>query len=88
MDGIKIDKAFVNALATGAQVNAIVPHIIGIAHELGLAMVAEGVEYEAQAGYLRERGVQFAQGWLYAKAMPADEFLRYLEREAARTRET
>ncbi|MEI7293213.1 EAL domain-containing protein [Paraburkholderia tropica] len=79
VDGIKIDKAFVNALATGAEVNAIVPHIIGIAHELGLMMIAEGVEVEQQAEYLRERGVQFAQGWLYAKAMPAAEFARWVE---------
>ncbi|WP_310631228.1 EAL domain-containing protein [Paraburkholderia sp.] len=79
VDGIKIDKAFVNALATGAEVNAIVPHIIGIAHELGLTMIAEGVEVEQQAEYLRERGVQYAQGWLYAKAMPAADFVRWVE---------
>jgi sensor c-di-GMP phosphodiesterase-like protein len=85
VDGIKIDKSFVNALATGAEVNAIVPHIIGIAHELGLSMVAEGVESEAQADYLRERGVQFAQGWLYAKAMPAAQFVQWLERAGAGT---
>ncbi|MEX3915236.1 EAL domain-containing protein [Paraburkholderia sp. BR10872] len=88
VDGIKIDRSFLLSLASGEEMNKIVPHIIEMARSLDLLMVAEGVETEAQAQYLRERGVQFAQGWLYAKAMPADEFLRYLEREAARTRET
>jgi len=86
VDGIKIDKTFIPSLASGEETNKIVPHIIEMARSLDLAMVAEGVETEAQAGYLRERGVQYAQGWLYAKAMPADEFLRYLAREAQMAR--
>lgn len=85
VDGIKIDQSFVNALTSGSEVNAIVPHIIGIAHELKLAMVAEGVESEAQAVYLREHGVEFAQGWLYAKAMPATEFIHWIEENAVKT---
>ncbi|MEM5314514.1 EAL domain-containing protein [Paraburkholderia sp. JHI869] len=85
-DGIKIDRSFIRSLASGEEINKIVPHVIEMARSLDLMMIAEGVETKAQAQYLRERGVQFAQGWLYAKAMPADEFLRYLEREAARTR--
>ncbi|WP_322029393.1 EAL domain-containing protein [Paraburkholderia sp. J76] len=86
VDGIKIDRSFIRSLARGEEMNKIVPHVIDMARSLDLLMVAEGVETEAQARYLRERGVQYAQGWLYAKAMPADEFLRYLEQEAALTR--
>ncbi|CAD6556880.1 putative cyclic di-GMP phosphodiesterase PdeB [Paraburkholderia hiiakae] len=85
VDGIKIDRSFIRSFASDEDMNKIVPHVIDMARSLDLLMVAEGVETEAQAQYLRERGVQYAQGWLYAKAMPADEFLRYLEREAART---
>lgn len=43
-----------------------------------LQMVAEGVETEQQADYLREQGVQIAQGFLYARPMDADEFRRFL----------
>jgi sensor c-di-GMP phosphodiesterase-like protein len=81
VDGIKIDKSFIRSFASGEEMNKIVPHVIDMARSLDLAMVAEGVETEEQASYLRERGVQYAQGWLYAKAMPAEDFLRYLERE-------
>ncbi|MEM5327123.1 EAL domain-containing protein [Paraburkholderia sp. JHI2823] len=83
VDGIKIERSFIGPLPDGEELNKIVPHIIEMARSLGLAIVAEGVETEAQAHYLRERGVQYAQGWRYAKAMPPDEFLHYLEREAA-----
>jgi sensor c-di-GMP phosphodiesterase-like protein len=84
VDGIKIDRSFIRSIANGDEVNKIVPHVIEMARSLDLTMVAEGVETEAQARYLRAAGVQYAQGWLYAAAMPAAEFRRYLEREAAR----
>jgi sensor c-di-GMP phosphodiesterase-like protein len=51
-----------------------------MAHKLGLKVIAEGVETETQAAFLLKEGCEEAQGFLYSKPLPADEFARYLER--------
>ena len=74
LDALKIDKSFVDAIAKDAAISVVTSHIIDMAHGLGFHIVAEGVETPEQEDYLRGAGVQFAQGWLYSKPLPAREF--------------
>ena len=64
---IKIDRAFVRDLETSSEDQAIVAAIMALAGSLGLAVVAEGVETEAQLAILRRHGCQYAQGYLFAR---------------------
>jgi len=75
VDCIKIDKSFVSAIGTQSVRGHVVAHIIDMARDVGLAVIAEGVETQEQAAYLAARGVQYAQGWLFGKAAPMREFV-------------
>ncbi|MDR6615529.1 MULTISPECIES: EAL domain-containing protein [Klebsiella] len=75
VDTLKIDKSFVDTL----EYELLTPHIIEMAKALNLATVAEGVETESQRDWLRMHGVQYAQGWLYSKALPKETFILWAE---------
>ncbi|HBT0133157.1 TPA: EAL domain-containing protein, partial [Klebsiella pneumoniae] len=78
VDILKIDKTFVDTLTTNNTSHLIAEHIIEMARGLRLKTIAEGVETPEQVSWLYKRGVQYCQGWLFAKAMPAREFMQWL----------
>ncbi len=77
-DYLKIDKAFIDAIGTESVTAGLVDTIVQMANRLKLVTVAEGVETPAQLSYLRGLKVSRVQGWLFSKALPADQFLAFV----------
>ena len=75
---LKIDQAFVRTIDEQTVSRPVLDTIIALAHSLNLPLVAEGVETTTQRDYLAARGVQNAQGYLFARPMPIAEFERWL----------
>jgi diguanylate cyclase (GGDEF)-like protein/PAS domain S-box-containing protein len=80
---LKIDKSFMDGIPDDASDVAISRAIIGLAQSLGMTLIAEGVETDAQLAFLRQYGCGTYQGWLFAKAMPAAELSALLTAESA-----
>ncbi|MDP9436285.1 MAG: EAL domain-containing protein [Actinomycetota bacterium] len=80
VDVLKIDRSFVGRMENGEQDRTVVQATIAMAHALGLVIVAEGVESEAQDRYLDALGCDLQQGYLHARPMPADEVLRWVRK--------
>jgi diguanylate cyclase (GGDEF)-like protein/PAS domain S-box-containing protein len=77
VDELKIDRRFVAGLGLRAEDEALVRAVLALAADLGLRVVAEGVETQEQAAMLLENGCQMAQGLLYGSAVPLDQVSPY-----------
>ena len=78
LNTLKIDKAFIDDIAKSSVDRHMAAAIINIAHNLGLKVVAEGVEEEAQLNILRRYDCEMLQGFLYSKPLNADRFEKLL----------
>ena len=78
IDTLKIDKEFIGDLTRDADDEAITSAVIAMAHSLGLNVVAEGVETEAQVQFLRDHGCDEIQGYWLARPLDADECLTFM----------
>jgi EAL domain-containing protein (putative c-di-GMP-specific phosphodiesterase class I) len=78
IDVLKIDQSFVRGLHSSSEDAAITSATIAMARQLGLRVVAEGVEEQVQMDFLREHGCREYQGFLFSPAVPADDFASLL----------
>ena len=85
-DRLKIDRAFVASLGTTGTTGAIIQSIVTLGHALGMKVLAEGVETNEQRVLLRLAGCDEMQGFLFAKALPAEAIDKILARPSARAR--
>ena len=77
-DILKIDKSFTSAIGIDSVNSTVTDMIIALAHRLEIVTIAEGVETQEQAEYLRDHGVGILQGFRYARPMPINEFPQWL----------
>ncbi|MGO4707369.1 putative bifunctional diguanylate cyclase/phosphodiesterase [Microvirga sp. 2MCAF38] len=83
IDQIKIDRSFISELTSNDDDNAIVRAMLSLARSLGIETVAEGLENEAQLRCLQMLGCEYAQGFYFGRAIPADEAEAYFRAHRA-----
>ena len=87
VDIIKIDKMFIDTIGLDDNSTTIVDSMVELADNLGMGIIAEGVEMEEQVERLLELGVTAAQGYYYAAPMPASDYIAFAERVEEEERE-
>ena len=82
LDRLKVDRSFVNEITPGKSA-FIAETIVTLGNKLGLSTIAEGVEKREQASYMLKLGCDEAQGYLFAKPMPFDQLLVFLDEQTS-----
>ena len=80
IDTLKIDKSFVDGIPRDGDSTAIVVATMQLAHNLGMRSLAEGIETEVQAEWLRQRGCQYGQGYYFSRPIPAADVSKFIAR--------
>ena len=81
LDYLKIDRGFINAIESVEGETPVLDAIIMLSHKLKLKVVAEGIETPLQLQYVKDRGVVFIQGYLYARPMESSILMEWLQQQ-------
>jgi EAL domain-containing protein (putative c-di-GMP-specific phosphodiesterase class I) len=82
LDAVKVDRSFIASIAQPGKGAAVARAVIAMAHSFDLRAVAEGVETEEQARFLRIQGCDEMQGFLFSQALSPEQAAELLERDA------
>ncbi|MBD1557020.1 EAL domain-containing protein [Vibrio sp. S9_S30] len=82
---LKIDRSFIQEMEDASIRSSLIEHIVAIAKQENLVLVAEGIENTIQHRILKEMGVEYGQGWAFSKELPLAELIEYLNMEASQT---
>lgn len=80
LHGVKIDRSFVSGTSVDGRDRRIARGVVGLAHEVGIEVTAEGVETGAQAQWIVETGCDQMQGWFFSRAVPAEQIPELVSR--------
>jgi sensor c-di-GMP phosphodiesterase-like protein len=81
-DFLKIDKSFVFDMEDASVRSSLIPEIIGVAKAVGARLIAEGIENEGQRQLLAQHGVEYGQGYLFARPLPIDAFVAFVKQSS------
>jgi EAL domain-containing protein (putative c-di-GMP-specific phosphodiesterase class I) len=81
LDQLKIAETFVSDISTDPANAFIIQTIINLGRNLGLQVIAEGVEQQGELDFLQSHGCELFQGYLFSKPLPADEMLKLMHHE-------
>ena len=79
-DILKLDMTFTRQIETSPKTCTIINGIIQMVHHLGIKVIAEGAETEAQVKFLRNNGCDYIQGYYFSKPLPEEDFLAYIQK--------
>ncbi len=80
---LKLDKSFITGITDSADQARLVKGVINLSHDLGLEVVAEGIELEDERHLLASMGCDYGQGYLFAKPLPLSEAVAFIGRQTA-----
>jgi len=79
IQGIKLDKSFIDEVLTSSYTQGIIRAVLHMAEDMGIEVVAEGVESQSQADYLASVGCPVVQGYYFGKPLQSDEFIQFAQ---------
>ncbi|MCP4431758.1 MAG: EAL domain-containing protein [Gammaproteobacteria bacterium] len=87
-DTLKIDQTFVSAMSSNLKSNEIIKSLVNLSHDLGMDVIAEGIETKFDLNMLRHHDTDYGQGYLFSKALPGDTLIRLITKRLARSQQT